>query len=205
MNYVLQLRVRAMILLLLPLLTMGAAIPNNASPVLTVSALSGTQKMAIRLTGLHTNGQLQVTDTEGGVLYEETVAEGSNYQKVLNLQGLSPGQYTLTIATHREAIVQPFTIARTGLYCDPVACRTYMAPEIKLEGRSLEVNWLLSGREKVQFQLQLTTGEVLYENYIAAGDQRLERRFNLSSLPAGQYILVLSQQGKSWTNDISLQ
>ena len=205
MNYVLQLRTRAVILLWLPLLAMGAALPAYASPVLTVSALSGTQKMAIRLTGLHTNGQLRVADTEGGILYEETVVEGSNYQKVLNLQGLAPGWYVLTIDTQLEEIVQPFTITRVGLLCDPAACKTYQAPDTKLQGRLLELNWLLSSREKVLFQMQLATGEVVYETFLAAGDQRLERRFNLSFLPAGDYVLSLSQQGKSWTKAINLQ
>lgn len=205
MNYVLQLRVRAMILLWLPLLAMGAALPIYASPVLTVSALGGTQKMAIRLTGLHTSGQLRVADTEGGILYAETVLEGSSYQKVLNLQGLAPGQYVLTLDTRHEEIVQPFTITRAGLLCDPAACKTYQAPDTKLQGRSLELSWLLSSREKVLFQMQLVTGEVVYETYLAAGDQRLERRFNLNFLPAGEYLLSMSQQGKSWTKVINLQ
>lgn len=205
MNHVLQLRLRAMTLLLLLFVVMGAAIPAKALPVLTVSPLSGTQKMAIRLTGLHTSGQLRVTDTEGGILYEETVTAGSSYQKVLNLQGLFPGRYALNIDTGQEEIVQPFTITRSGLHCDPAACRTFQAPDVKVQGRFLEVNWLLSGQEKVLIQLQRTAGDIVYETYIPAGDQRLARKFDLTSLPVGNYILSLSQQGKSWTQAVNLQ
>lgn len=205
MNFVLHLRTRALVLLMLPLLLMGSAIVAKDSPVLTVSALSGTQKMAIRLTGIFTNSQLQVIDAQGEVLYEEAIAEGSSYQKILNLQGLPNGQYSLIIDAGNEEVVQPFIITRAGLRCDPSACKTFQAPEVKLLGRTVDVHWLLSGQDEVSFQLHLPSGEVVCEMSIAAGDQRLSRRFDLSALPAGDYVLHLSQQDKTWTNTIFLQ
>ena len=205
MNYVLHLRTRAFVLLILPLLLMGSAIAAKASPVLTVSALTGTQKMAIRLTGILTSSQLQVIDIQGEILYEETIAEGSSYQKILNLQGLPNGQYNLNINAGNEEIVQPFSITRSGLRCDPTACKTFQAPDVKIKGRTVDVHWQLSGQDKVLFQLLRPTGEVVYETSIVAGDQRLSRRFDLSDLPTCDYTLQLSQQAKSCTKAVNLR
>jgi hypothetical protein len=130
---------------------------------------------------------ISITDANGYVLVDEIVKNNANFVKKYNVSKLEAGQYEITITKKTLRTVQPFTISETGVQMLDIEKKEKFLPVLTQNGNKLDVNVLLGNYNNITVKILDNEGHKALEdkNYVVL---TLHKRYDLSKLPAGNYI-----------------
>jgi hypothetical protein len=169
-------------------------------PFISISAVGGEKKVSLILKNLHTTTTIRLESARQGILLEEEV-NNAEYARVLNLNELEDGDYKLSVITGVRETEQPLAITRTGLSLNATERKEYFAPVIKLNGQLLDLIVLNNRLTTLKLKIEDIDGNLVYDSEVR-NVVKLEKRYNLSQLPAGEYTVVLSVGDKTYTKTI---
>jgi hypothetical protein len=135
-----------------------------------------------------------------GILLEEEITN-LEYSRVLNLNELSAGNYKLVVSTGVRETEQPIAITRTGLTLNINDRKEFFAPVVRMNGSLLDVSLLNNNLTTLKLRIEDAEGILVYEDQ-ASNVVKVEKRYNLSKLPAGEYTVVLNVGDKSYVKTI---
>lgn len=125
----------------------------------------------------------------------------TEYARVLNLNELSAGNYKLVVSTGVRETEQPISITRTGLSLNINDRKLFFAPVVRTTGQLLDVSLLNNQLTTLRLKIEDAEGLLVYEDEVR-DVVKVEKRYNLSKLPAGEYTVVLSVGDKSYVKTI---
>ena len=161
------------------------------------------QQFAVKVAGLEQGkAEFQVKNQRGKVLLSQAI-KGTEYQGIYSLEGMTEGNYTFVLRTSSTEISQPIRLTRRAVLYDLEARTVVHFPEVVLNGRQLDVNFLNPSQEEVTLVLRDESGHILYEQTFT-GVPDIEKRINLLQIPVGVYFLEMKTPLFHWQEDISL-
>ncbi|AEE51736.1 hypothetical protein [Haliscomenobacter hydrossis] len=186
--------------LLLVLFVLPKAMQAKDSPFISINSIGSEKKVSLVLKNLTTPTTIRLESALEGILLEEEVTN-SDYARVLNLNELSTGNYTLTISTSTRETEQPLSITRTGLSLNINERKQFYAPSIKANGNLVDVSLLNNQLTSLRMKIEDAEGILVFEDEVR-NVVKLEKRYNLSKLPAGEYTIILQVGEKSYLKTI---
>ena len=173
---------------------------KDDNPFISINTIGSEKKVSLVLKNLRTPTTIRLESALEGVLLEEEITN-AEYARVLNLNELSTGNYKLVVSTGVRETEQPISITRTGLSLNIGDRKEFFAPVVRMNGSLLDVSLLNSNLTTLKLRIEDAEGILVYEDE-ARNVVKVEKRYNLSKLPVGEYTVVLSVGDKSYVKTI---
>jgi hypothetical protein len=173
---------------------------KDDNPFISINTIGSEKKVSLVLKNLRTPTTIRLESAVEGVLLEEEITN-AEYARVLNLNELSAGNYKLVVSTGVRETEQPISITRTGLSLNIGDRREFFAPVVRMNGSLLDVSLLNSNLTTLKLRIEDAEGILVYEDE-ARNVVKVEKRYNLSKLPVGEYTVVLNVGDKSYVKTI---
>lgn len=173
---------------------------KDDNPFISINTIGSEKKVSLVLKNLRTPTTIRLESALEGVLLEEEITN-AEYARVLNLNELSTGNYKLVVSTGVRETEQPISITRTGLSLNIGDRKEFFAPVVRMNGSLLDVSLLNSNLTNLKLRIEDAEGILVYEDE-ARNVVKVEKRYNLSKLPVGEYTVVLNVGDKSYVKTI---
>lgn len=155
---------------------------------LKISAVQNTKAVVVSLSNV-TNEEVTIAlEGEEGVLVTETVKSKPSFSKKYNLQNLETGKYRVIVTKKATKTIQPFELTNKTVVLVETERKEKFLPSINQNGMKLDVNVLLGNYSNIKVNIYDNEGRVVYDdiNYVVL---LLHKRYDLSKLPAGGYVV----------------
>ena len=148
-------------------------------------------------------GQISLTLTDSDervVYYKSTFSPKAEYRGIYNLSELQDGAYTLSVNSGDARISRNIEIKNKELaFSDPVFGNT---PVFSLNKQLLDISFLNNQLENVSVQI-FRNNSLVYASQLGDG-LVVQNRFDLSSLPGGDYRVYLVSGNDTYTFDAEI-
>lgn len=139
------------------------------------------------------NISIEIRDEEGAIIYKDNYSTQKN--KKFNFENLPDGKYSITLSNELKLTKQWFTIKANNVNIQPNT-ETFFKPVIKINEQFIDLNYLASDPN--------TTVSIYDENNSIfnmrfKNEKKINRRFDTTSLPAGEYTFNVSSKNGSYT------
>jgi hypothetical protein len=169
-------------------------------PFISINSVGTEKKVSLVLKNLKTPTVIRLESAQEGVLLEEEITN-EEYAKVFNLNELSAGNYKLVVTTGIRETEQPLSITRTGLSLNINDRKEFFAPVIKASGQLVDVSLLNNHLTSMTLKIEDVDGNLVFDDEVQ-NVVKVEKRYNLSKLPAGQYTVTLTVGDKVYSKTI---
>ena len=149
---------------------------------------------------------VSVTDADGNVLYNGQVKQrdGQNLAKpavLFNFSNLADGDYTLTAEADAWYYSQSLTVNGNELTINEQSVSQMALPTVTAYApNKIEVTMLAKNVKNLNVWLYNVENELVYNNALAGG----RGRFDLNSLPVGNYTLSVGSVDKQFSKQINI-
>jgi len=176
-------------------------------PIIRVVAGENDQTLVLQLANLiEASTKIALTDQQGTILFSESIKNQNAYAKALNLRVLPEGRYVLHIETEVREILQPLTIEHGEVNILNKEAKEIKKPVINFNDNTLTVVASPNQLDKNDLFVSILdeTNDELYKT-----QQRLyhkvEKRFDLSNMAPGTYIVRVTAADKSYFRNIEVE
>ena len=185
-----------LVLFVLPL----AMQAKDELPFIAIHPVGAEKKVSLVLKNLNAPTTIRLESAQEGVLLEEEITH-SEYARVLNLNELAAGNYKLVVSTGVRETEQPIFLTRTGLSLNIGDRKEFFAPFVVTNGQLLDVSLLNNQLTTFKLKIEDIEGNLVFDDEVR-NTVKVEKRYNLSRLPEGEYIVVLNVGDKSYVKTI---
>ena len=176
-------------------------------PIIRVEAGEDEQTLVLHLANLlEASTKVTLRDMQGTTLFTESIEDQSAYAKALNLRVLPEGRYVLHVETDVREIMQPLVIKYGAVTILEKEAKEIKKPVINFVDNMLSVTAAPNQLDKNDLFVTIMdkTNEELYKT-----QQRLyhkvEKRFDLSNMAAGNYIVKVTAADRSYFHNIEVE
>lgn len=163
---------------------------------LDVSPINGTKKISISLSELKSPTKIELSDQQG-IILTSTKVKSINYQSIFDLTVLPAGKYFLSIQLGTKEWVQPIQLEEDKVNIDKKAIREYFSPVFHLSGNKLDLVLLNQFLSPVEIHILNENGQAIFNEKLGS-ILRVEKRFDLSTLEAGTYTMVVNAHERNY-------
>jgi hypothetical protein len=179
------------------------AFANNIEPDIRIATVADAKKFSLELANIEP-GATTVTlyDAKGVALINEK-AGANTYGKMFNLVHLPVGSYELVITTSNRDIVQPLELTFKGVEMDTNQRKVYFAPTILTNKTNLDISYFRGKMADVDVAIYKDSElffEESFDNVI-----KVERRYDVTSMPKGKYSVVVSTDYKTYYKELVIK
>lgn len=182
-------------------LTTGLAAlqPALASELIIEKIPNAHKQLAIRLEGTNSPVSISITEEKGRTLLEKTSTDGT----IFDLSRLREGHYTIVVSSSLREIHQPLLITSCDIIIHHYLRKEIFAPVLHVHDNLLDLNWFSSKVSNVSIAITADGGEEIFAESLK-NIIRLERRYNLSALKKGTYIVSVTTPDKVYSQHCRL-
>ena len=158
----------------------------------TVSAVK--KVLSVRISDAeNTDATISIQNTEGVEIFTESLVGKAASLRKYNLQKLEIGQYTLIVKRKRSKLIQPFSVNIENIDVQMATRETLYTPTVVLKDRKLDVSAVSFGKPGISLTITDNLGTIVFEE--KSNIAILQKRYNLSKLPNGAYIVEVVTYG----------
>ncbi len=154
-----------------------------------ITAIENSKSVMVTLNNT-SKGEVTVAleDAFGANFATDKVKSTAKFAKKYNLTQLEAGNYRLVVTKNFIKTIQPFELTSNNIILNELERREKFVPSINQKGQNLDVNVLLGNYSNITVRLYSNEGLLTFEdkNYVVL---TLHKRFDLSKLPTGAYIV----------------
>jgi hypothetical protein len=184
-------------------LPMTLAAYDGSFPLISINKVDGEKRFSLVMKDLKAPTTLRLGNNSQGTLLEEQV-DGSDYAKIFSLRDLEIGVYILSIETGVREIEQTIVVKADDIEISPRARREFYAPTIKATEDHVDLMHFNSELTNLEVEIQDNEGRKMFFEELN-NVVKVEKRYNLSKLPKGQYTFIVSTSNKTYMQEITVK
>ena len=186
-NFFRMIPVLALVFVTLPVKAESSVLPD-----VVIERLNYGKKVSVEINNLKSEADISLVDELGKKLFETRVlANGTRAVKIFNLEQLPAGDYRFVVATQSKETLQPFVITDDEVQIRYDKRQVYLVPSIRVGNDYVDVSWLNSNISDLNVVINTPDGETVFEDDMA-NVLKVERRYNVSNLERGEYMVVVT-------------
>ncbi len=148
--------------------------------------------------------KLYLKDYDGTILFNTTLDKLTSYKKYFNLSEVENGIYFVETQTATEIKVTPIVKSNTGVALITNSTETIFKPEVELENKLLSFSFRNTVDKPVTIKVLDKESIILHEEADIL-DTLITRKYDLSTIPAGAYYIYVTQNGKSFYEEVVIK
>ena len=154
-----------------------------------ITAIENSKSVMVTLNNTST-GEMTVTleDALGAPFATDKIKPAARFAKKYNLSQLEAGNYRLVVTKNFVKTIQPFELTYRAVVLNELERKEKFLPSINQSGKTVDVNVLLGNYSNIIVKIYGNDGLMSFEdkNYVVL---TLHKRYDLSKLPAGTYVV----------------
>ena len=168
-----------------------------------ISAIQNTKAIVVSFTNITEEGVTVALEGEDGLLVTDKVNAKPNYSKKYNLINLETGSYRVIITKKATKTIQSFELTAHDVVLFESERKEKFMPSINQKGSSVDINVLLGNYANIKVNIYDNSGHIVFDdiNYVLLN---LHKRYDLSKLPAGGYVVEVIASGDTQYFPITL-
>jgi hypothetical protein len=153
-----------------------------------ISAIQNTKAVVVSLTNVTDEEVTIALEGNDGTLAYDVVKGKPNFSKKYNLINLESGSYNVIVTKKATKTIQPFELTTKSVVLFESERKEKFLPSINQNGKKLDINVLLGNYSNIKVNIYDNEGRKVYDdiNYVV---MQLHKRYDLSKLPAGGYVV----------------
>ena len=172
---------------------------NPDSPVTIAAYKSGGKRIRLA-TPINTPVDVAVMDEQGTLLHQSTIRASDQRGILLNLKNLPDGKYYVTATNNDFWMSQGVTVNNDQVLVNARNVTELIRPVVTAYAKN-KFEVAMPGVEKLTVSIYNPTNDLVYTQSFGSGNRH---RFDLSSLPNGQYTFVYGPEQKQFTERIAI-
>jgi len=163
-----------------------AVFGSNNDPSFTVKRY-GDKGVAVYANPVFsTQSQIVLEDMQGIILHSEPIAVNGSFNKLLNLNALPNGQYFLVYETDQLRKRIPVIIGTEGTFIDKEHATVDYFPRLSYHQHFVDLMHLSTGLKPVNVEIIDSKQQLVFSETLK-NKLKVERRYDVSQLPKGEY------------------
>ena len=154
-----------------------------------ITAIENSKSVMVTLNNTST-GEMTVAleDALGTSFAIDKIKPAARFAKKYNLSQLEVGNYRLVVTKNFVKTIQPFELTYRAVVLNELERKEKFLPSINQSGKTVDVNVLLGNYSNIIVKIYGNGGLTSFEdkNYVVL---TLHKRYDLSKLPAGNYVV----------------
>lgn len=154
-----------------------------------ITAIENSKSVMVTLNNTST-GEMTVVlqDAFGASFATDKIKPAARFAKKYNLSQLEAGNYKLVVTKNFVKTIQPFELTYRAVVLNELERKEKFLPSINQSGKNIDVNVLLGNYSNIIVKIYGNDGLTSFEdkNYVVL---TLHKRYDLSKLPAGTYVV----------------
>jgi hypothetical protein len=154
-----------------------------------ITAIENSKSVMVTLNNTST-GEMTVVlqDAFGASFATDKIKPAARFAKKYNLSQLEAGNYKLVVTKNFVKTIQPFELTYRAVVLNELERKEKFLPSINQSGKNIDVNVLLGNYSNIIVKIYGNDGLTSFEdkNYVVL---TLHKRYDLSKLPAGSYVV----------------
>lgn len=181
--------------------SMAMAMSNLPS----IEIVEATFEKKISFEARHVQGKATVSllDEFEVSLFAETWQNQTSIGKIFDLEALPNGKYALFFETETNEIIQPFRIENGRILLQEKDRIVRYVPTVAKTGEFISISWLNAETSNIQVEIEDATGALVLEEKLR-GVLKVARRYDVSRLARGEYLVKVKTKTKTYYREISL-
>ncbi len=153
---------------------------------------------------LSMDAQFRIEDQDGQILFIEALEKGTHAAKKYNMSNLPEGEYFLYLEDEMSLKLQPVVLKPAGLVVEPAKRTEVFKPIVTMNEGKMDFSLLHLSGQPVSIEILNAQGDVLY-NEPKAESGSIQRRFDLTNLPAGDYSVAVRTDDNTFYKKVSIR
>jgi len=137
----------------------------------------------------------------GRVFYKETMSNGENFAKRLDLSQMPNGEYTLEVENNDTFTAVPVIVENTSAVVKANDEVTIVKPTLRVVGDRLDI--AIAGNYAKDVWVSIFDNDSNRLVFEKVSTEKM-KRFDLSKLNRGRYTVYMSTEGKNFVQSVSL-
>lgn len=180
----------------------GQPIENGHGRVI-IQPCTNEQSIELRIENITHRCQIQLTDGLGRGLFSDAYRTKSGYAKKLNLSGLEPGKYLVTVLTDEWIYDQAVEVYGSDVFVPEEENNWYVFPKLEVSNESIRVvtseAQTLRADEMVLFN---KGGQEIFSYKMKNRNPKIDITFDITKLDAGEYTVALFTPAKTIKKEV---
>jgi Secretion system C-terminal sorting domain len=139
---------------------------------------------------------ISIMNEEGATVHTDKAKNIKAFNKKFNLANLEKGEYTLKVTLEHCKITQLFEVTKKGIIVKENNRKEVYAPIIKEEDSKFDII-IPTIKNKYSVLVMDSNGTTVFED-AQKGLIQLNKRYNMSNLSKGEYLLQISIDGETY-------
>ena len=144
---------------------------------------------------------ITIMNDEGATVHTDKAKSIKAFSKKFNLTSLEKGEYTLKVTLEHCKITQVFEVTKKGIIVKETNRKEVYAPIIKEDNSKFDVT-ISNIKSKYSVLVLNANGDTVFEE-TQKGLTRLNKRYNMSNLAKGEYLLQVTVDGESYYHNFA--
>ena len=172
-------------------------------PSIEITKANYEKKISFSAEGITGKATLNLFDKAGVNLYTQLIADQSNYAKILDIEALPDGNYVIEFVTETNEVLQPFVIKsdRIQLFTEDQTIR--FVPVVKQTEQFIDLSFSNDQIGTIEIEINRANGSLVHEERVK-NVLKVERRFDMSKMEAGTYIVKVATSAKTYYREVQL-
>ena len=146
---------------------------------------------------------LTIKDSNGLILYKETIERKGDYSKQFDLTALPNGNYLFELNKESEIRVIPFSLNLDKVVFDKTTESIIFKPAIIEKNGIVKIHNLIFNNKPLKINVYFENNDLVYTKVIE-NKQILRKVFNFTTSLKGKYKIVLSTEGRTFEKDFKI-
>lgn len=175
----------------------------KASDVLSVK-IENSSTINVSLANISKGQKLYLKDYSGTVLFNVTLEAMPSYRKYFNLSTVEHGVYFVETETEFDVKVTPVIKNDKGVALIDNSSVTIFKPKVLVENLIARTMITKTENSPVKISIYDKDGNMLNEEVLESEDQVVQRAYNFTGVPAGDYYIYFNVNDRTFMKQISI-
>ena len=172
-------------------------------PSIEITKANYEKKISFSAEGITGEATLNLLDKAGVNLYTQLITDQANYSKILDIEALPDGNYVIEFVTETKEILQPFVIKSDQIQLFTADQTIRFVPTVKKTEQFIDLSFLNDQIGTIEIQINQANGSLVHEERVK-NVLKVERRFDMSKMEAGTYIVKVATSAKTYYRQVQL-
>lgn len=187
----------------LVILALFTAFFTYAGEVITFSSNDVNGKSLVKVEQVKEGTQFIIKDQGGITLYQETINNSGAVSKLLDFSTLPDANYYFELESNEEIKVIPFSVNKSVTEFVEGSEYSIVKPKIVVADNLVHISNEASENQKVDVKVYYENDDLAF-NELLKDAKAINRTYDFSSSLKGNYTIVLSTEGRTFVDYISI-
>ncbi len=144
---------------------------------------------------------LYIKDSDGSILYNETIGKSGTFSKNFDLTNLPDANYYFEVDYQKQITIIPVTVFANMASVQVNEAYTITKPDVVLDNNYVYISKELADKQSVAIDVYYEGHDLAYSENLRHAE-KVNRVYDFSGSKKGEYVILVKSEGRVFKNSI---